>query len=343
MGQARRCRGRLTIRFVFKVPWLGESSCPRCATLESSGRFCFLHVRFGGFEGSATLGQSETLDVTLLKAQREILKFVTLPSPPQIVGRINAILENPDAGILDIAEEIARDPPLAAKVLRVANSAFYGLQEPAQDIWRASIVLGIHVLRTIVLRVAVVQGFEHVQSPPELDLRTLWKHSILTGQVSRDLSNCFGGPRSIASEEIYTCGLLHDLGKIVMLEGQRDKYLEVLRDAAEHAWPAYMSEVKIFGFNHPQVGALVALHWNLPAEISQAIEFHHGPVSKLRTKPEVALVALGDHLANCAQEGVPVAESTLRDHPALATWGLTREAVAEAAERASEALSSIEI
>ncbi len=227
---------------------------------------------------------------------------VSIPTLPEVVVRIQNLIAQEGAGTAEIGALVAEDPPLAAKVLRIANSAFYGLSGECLSTEHASTVLGVKVLKNIVTQVAVMDLFEHVENPC-LNVADLWSHAIFTAQLCAMLSNRAKKAGGLASEEYYVCGLLHDVGKLVMLDGLGERYLEVVRTAQEHKAPLHQVERKLLSFSHTDVGAMVAKRWDLPEEVGNAIQFHHGPRNRVAGSPVVSLVAHANLLAHRLMEG----------------------------------------
>jgi HD-like signal output (HDOD) protein len=244
-----------------------------------------------------------------LATKEIVLGTVSIPTVPDAVVRLNAVLEDPDAGVADIGKAVAQDPAITAKALSIANSSFYGLREPATSAERAAIVLGTRVIRNIVLQASLIQNYEHIQSTPEVNIDDLWRHSILTARLCRAVAERWSRPSDLGPEDLYTCGLLHDLGRIILLDSKAEEYIQVLQEARQRKKPTAGFEVERFGFSHADVGGMVAFLWKLPEKIREALEYHHGPRSKIDADPIVAAVVLADQLANRVQErAVPTAQ-----------------------------------
>jgi HD-like signal output (HDOD) protein len=233
------------------------------------------------------------------------------------VQEISLLVDNPKSGTAEIGALIAQDAPLAAKVLRIAGSAYYGLRERCLSTEQASSVLGVRVLRNVVTQAAVIQQFHHLQSIPGCSSDELWRHGILTAQACREIARHSQGCGALTPDEFYTCGLLHDLGKIVMLDSLGEDYVEVHQEAESSGDRLHQLEELRFGFNHTDVGALVALRWNLPTAAASAIQYHHGPRQCLEDDPVVTLVANANLVAHRVAAGnMEAAELTLDEETA---------------------------
>jgi putative nucleotidyltransferase with HDIG domain len=255
---------------------------------------------------------------------------LSIPTIPEVVQRVAALVEDPESGTAEIGEVISGDAPLAAKVLRIANSAFYGLSGTCVSTEQASTILGVRVLRNIVTQVAVIQQFEHLEHIKDFHIGELWRHAILTGHVCSFLAKKCRRTVHQAPEELYVCGLLHDVGKIVMLDGLGDAYVSMAREARDNGLPLFVAEKRRFGFNHTDVGAIVATRWGLPQSIALAIQFHHGPREKVATNTVVSLVANANLFVHRVVEGNPAAASRVFDGETAGFLGLAPRDINEA-------------
>ena len=222
-----------------------------------------------------------------------------------MVVRLNELLDDPDVCIDEVARAVSEDPSISAMVLRNVNSAYYGLREPVHNIERAAMVLGIRELHKIVLQVAVLQQFDHLKPSPAFDPSALWRHSILTGRIAQDLAQEGRIPLPVAREDLYTCGLLHDIGKVILYDNFGEQYLEVVAESHDTGRDLWLCETDAFQFSHPAIGGVVALQWALPAEVEAAIAHHHGPADRIASAGVVTITALADVIANAVQAGEP--------------------------------------
>lgn len=232
-----------------------------------------------------------------LEAQRRLTDKITIPSPPEIVMRITSMVDDPNVRLSEVGAVVARDPSIAAKVLRIANSPFYGLSKPVISTEQAATVIGGRSLRNIAMQASLVGRYEHLAQQFDFDLPELWTHSILTAQLCQELAGRVSTPCDLGPEELYTCGLLHDMGKAVLLDALGDEYDAVYRTAKETGVAIHVVEERVLSFTHLEVGAIVAQRWQLPEAVSRAIRFHHGPRDEVVANPSVAVVALCDQLA----------------------------------------------
>ena len=122
-------------------------------------------------------------------AIEHLLQTVTIPTLPGVVSRINALLNDPESGMPEVAEVIVQDASISAKVLRMANSAYYGLAQPVASIQQAALVLGGQVLRNIAMQASVIQKYDHLESTSDFDVKVVWKHAVSTAQTAQSLAH----------------------------------------------------------------------------------------------------------------------------------------------------------
>lgn len=233
--------------------------------------------------------------------ERRLGGTLSLPSLPSIVSRLTELCRDPDAGIRDVAALVACDPPLCARTLRIVNSAYIGLRMPVLSIEHATAVLGMDALQNLVVQASLGDLFQHLHHRPNFDVRGLWKHSILTGRIAHQLS-----PRAragIDEDELEMAGLLHDIGKFVLLDLERDAYVDLVKRADVEQRNVSELEREVLGYDHTEVGAVLAQRWGLPESVERCIALHHrmDDIAALR-EPGVAAMIFSDRLARAVQE-----------------------------------------
>lgn len=279
--------------------------------------------------------------------KKEALKALgprlVLPSPPDVVVRINAMIADRTCGPQEIGRVVGHDPALAARVLSTANSSFYGLQEPVSSTEQAATVIGVRSLRNIAMQASIAQRYEHLEGLPDFDVNDLWDHSERTAQLSQLLGAASRRDLELAPDEFYTCGLLHDIGKVALLESLGEEYVDVLRTAREARVPLHHREQEVLEFTHVDVGALIAARWKLPPPVALSIAYHHGPNARVLEYPVVAVVAIADQLAyrvgqpDFEEAGVSLAELAER---VLEVTPAAFQRVVEAARGGQQALEA---
>ena len=144
--------------------------------------------------------------------KKRLSNIQNLPALPVVVNNVIKLTQNPDSTAFEIAEAIAQDQTLASKVLRTANSAYYGFPKKITTINYAIVVLGLNNIKNIVLSTSIMTQFPMMGKDSLFDLKDFWKHSLLCGIISKKISSHIGIKNS---DEIFMCGLLHDFGKLI--------------------------------------------------------------------------------------------------------------------------------
>ena len=189
-------------------------------------------------------------------AEQLIEGQLNLPTLPLIVARINALVDDPEVGTRQIGQAVNEDAPMAAQVLRIANSALYGLRAKVLSTEHATAILGVRQLRNIAMQASVIKEFKQMGKSPALDLEAHWRCSILTSQLCSEISRKCRARVGLAPEEFHVVGLLLNIGKIVLLECLGERYAKILQDAAEEGLEHQEAEQRALGFDHAKVGAL---------------------------------------------------------------------------------------
>jgi len=217
-----------------------------------------------------------------------------LPTLPTVYAHVTAIMDNPNSSVADVGEIVSRDQAIVAKLLRIVNSAFYGLSQKVTTVPRAMAVVGFRALKDLILTVTVMPMLKQSGGDNGADQRAFWTHAITSAAAARALARVLQLPEP---EELFTAGLLHDIGKIAEYWFLKDGYAEVIDRASERHVPVFEAEREVFGFTHAQVGRLLADRWQFPTKLVHAIGSHHSPSSVPAFQQETALIHLADILA----------------------------------------------
>jgi HD-like signal output (HDOD) protein len=230
--------------------------------------------------------------------------IVTLPTIPAVLADLNAIISNPDSSAADVGKIISRDPPTASKVLRLANSAYYGLRNKVTTINHAVTMLGFNIIRNLVLTATVFDFSEKDSVAGLFEVERFWRHSAGTGVAARIVARETFARSERPGEEFFICGLLHDLGKIVFVHNLREKFEAALRLCQEKGVPLYEAEKATIGCTHAEVGALLAKRWSLSPMIVSSVAYHHAPLeASADDARRAAVIHVADILARAKKIG----------------------------------------
>ncbi|MCB9877552.1 MAG: HDOD domain-containing protein [Planctomycetes bacterium] len=263
---------------------------------------------------------------------------VNIPTIPTVLTEITDIVNSEDGSAKDAAAVIEKDPAIATRALRLVNSSFYGLKNPVSNINLACSILGLKVIKNLVVQATVLQTFGAGKQQNGFDADWLWDHSFKTAVACRMLAERSPVANGMAKDDAYTCGLIHDIGKLILLESQEERFLESLQTCTASGMPLAKAEGEVFGFNHAHVGGLLANRWKLAPGVQAAVMYHHSPATNAEDWARGFLVKAGNTFAHLAAAGTDGGyRGDLLDDDSLEVLGLTPEQRAEILEAAAEA------
>jgi putative nucleotidyltransferase with HDIG domain len=214
-----------------------------------------------------------------------------LPALPAVVQKVMELTEDPRSSAQDIEAVLKKDQSLTAEVLRLANSAFYGIPRRISTVSEATVFLGFKTVKSVVLTASCRSMMQRKLSGYFLERGELWKHSLSAALSAQLLSKKVKFPHP---EAAYTAGLLHDIGKLILDTYLKESYQEVLKQVEEGEVTFLEAEEEILGFNHAAVGARLAERWGFPSSLTEAIGFHHQPEKASEAPKLCAIVHLAD-------------------------------------------------
>ncbi len=222
----------------------------------------------------------------------------TLFSLPDVALRINELIDRPDTQAADLAEVILCDPALAARLLRLINSAYYALPHPVDTVSQAIYLIGQRELRDLVMTTSTVNLFKGLP-PEQVNMEQFWFHSIACGIAARELARRCRLPEG---ERLFLAGLLHGVGKLVFYSQCAGRYREVLQQVAQGG-NAMAAERQVFGFTYAEVSAALLQHWRLPERLWMAVAHHLEPAAAPNYWLEAAMIHVACAIADSLQPG----------------------------------------
>lgn len=232
-----------------------------------------------------------------------IMTAADLPTIPIVAIKVMQLIESDCATSEELAKIVSSDPAVAARVLKISNSSFYGCRRQIQTLSSAIVILGFSTLKSLVVAASVKQ----VYRPYGLTEKMLWEHSFAAGLAARIIAN---RTRAANEEEAFLAGLFHDIGKIIMNTLDRDKFQEVMQHCYNEGTSFGKAEQGVYPFTHDEVGAYVIKKWNFPEILTNAVLQHHKLEFDALEDPALvnltAVVALADLF--CLKLGIGVRE-----------------------------------
>ena len=226
-------------------------------------------------------------------------KVKSFPTMPGAGAKMLALLEEPDTTISEIEDVLRYDPGLTANVLKLANSAYFGVPSKIGSLKQAVILLGLKRLMQLVVASCVSAIMDKSVPGYDLPAGDMWRHSIAVSLAAEALVK---NKKKIKTEDFFTPALLHDVGKLVLGAFVKEE-LEAIENIAAKGVPFVVAENMILGTDHAEIGARILSYWNLPADIINAVRWHHDPDSADVSNAQVDVVYLANLLCHPPNTG----------------------------------------
>ena len=269
-------------------------------------------------------------------------KTLDIPSLPTGMAGIVSVASSENATAEDVAQAIMLDPALSTKVLRMANSAFYGRLTKAETITQAVVTLGFSAVKTLALAASVMDHVLPDKSVDGLDWRAFWLHCVATGAASEMVSRRISGSRR-GGEALFVAGLLHDVGKLVIARNVPEEYAQAVALAREENIELHEAESRVLGTDHTAVGALLTQEWRIPEVVARPVTDHHSKQPYTEIENEVVSVRAANMLTKLVYGGYLVeTESGVTDELIAEATGLDLADVADLVDELPDRVSECE-
>jgi len=265
-----------------------------------------------------------TINTELLRKRVERLEG--LPTLPSVASTLVSLTQSPQTSATQVGELISQDQALTSRVLKLVNSAYYGFPKQITTVNHAVVILGFNRVKNIVLAASIF-GLKGQRLPQRFNAPGLWQHSLGAAVAARTAAREFGRGDS---EEAFVCGLLHDVGKLVLAQVAPADYDRCLAGAEERDELILITEREILGADHAEVGSWLAEQWRLPPAVVSAVCRHHTPTASRKDRDAAWVTHLGDILARALQIGwagdrsIPRIDPVLAQETGLSAAGLDR-------------------
>jgi putative nucleotidyltransferase with HDIG domain len=208
-----------------------------------------------------------------------IEKLEELPTLPTIVYELSKIINDPMSSTSDVEKIMANDQSLTTKVLKLVNSAYYAIPGGVSSLDRAIAYAGYDTVHQLVLSASIIKALDTKHGPSTFDINEFWKHSLGVAVAAETIAKFVRYP---TPQDLFTCGLVHDMGKVALFTLAPETVEEISRLAETDGISYQEAEVKLEIPNHTTIGYLLAQKWTLPSQFMACIKYHHQEDPSLR-------------------------------------------------------------
>jgi HD-like signal output (HDOD) protein len=250
------------------------------------------------------------------RLKQVISNIRNLPTPPIVFEQIQKVLNDPETSVSDVSKILSEDPAMSVKVLKLTNSAFYGLSREVESVQHAVMIIGLEAVKNLVLSASVLSMFKADKLNKEYH-ENFWRHSLASALAARLIANEHRDGRVFNPDPAFSSGLIHDIGKMIICCFMPVEHKQVQAYLDEHPSATELeAEVAEIGFNHAQLGRQLAITWKLPEKLADTIGFHHSPDMENNSDNFAHLINLADYAGHI---GAPVSDESCKRaklHPA---------------------------
>ena len=223
----------------------------------------------------------------------------SLGSYGPVLDEIEEALQSPQCSLVTMGEAIEKEPDLTARLLRLANSSFYGFSNRLATVAEAVSLIGIQQVQDLILASSIVERFAGV-GDDLVSMESFWRHSLACGLGARLIAMERRLPKA---DKYFVAGLLHDIGRMVLYSQAPAWAQQVFRAYGAERILLREAEMLVLGYDHQQIGEALLRHWKYPTNLVMAVGNHHRPAMSEGAREEAAVVHLSDHLVNAMRIG----------------------------------------
>ncbi len=237
-------------------------------------------------------GKGETVDLNRLRM--ELQSIDTFKSPPSLLQEILTVTEDPRSGAKDVQAMVERDMSCSVKLLKLANSAYYGFSRQIKTVREAIVIIGLDGVKNVVMSLGIADAFTKGSATERSFLSNLWVHSMATATAAAVLSKSVS---NLSPSVAYCAGLLHDFGKVILCQHFRSEYEKVVITVRDEKLSILTVERNLLGVDHTTVGCWIAEAWDLPDVVTEILRDHHSNGPWEESRRYIPLVGIADALA----------------------------------------------
>lgn len=227
------------------------------------------------------------------KAALVLRHIERMPSLSPTVAKIMQVANDPTSSANDLNKVISLDPVLAAKVLKLVNSAYFGFSDKVTSTVRAIVVLGLNTIKNLALSTAALETMA-MKGSSAINMDDFWRHLLGTGVVAKLIARKIGINKNFL-EDYFLAGLMHDMGKIILNRINPEGYKKVIDVCKAKGVDLQLVESRVFGINHAEIGELLGNKWGLQSQLIEAMAYHHSPDT---ASPDNRKIVLAIYISN---------------------------------------------
>lgn len=286
------------------------------------------------------LDTADTAKQVVDKALASIGDIATLP---EITIRIIELVEDASSTARDLHEVIKNDPALSVKVLKVVNSAFYGLPGQVASVDRAIILLGLSAVKNITIAASIARLFKGKRISERFTATDLWRHSVAVAVAARTLAKC--SPHPAMADEMFVAGLIHDIGMLIERQTFPEEFADVINRCSDEDADFLQCERELIGADHQAFGVGLTTKWKFPRHLRAAVGFHHNPQQlSVEHRNMATLIQLADIIACQQQIGFYLtAQRSVISEEMMERLGLRMEQIEELHQSLPDLVADAEI
>ncbi len=206
------------------------------------------------------------------KVEKIVATIEQIPTLPIISDHIQTLFKDDDVSVKQLESIIEKDPPLAAKLIKLVNSSFYGLLNKIGSIEHALVILGFREVRNVVLGFTIQSHFNNIKG--SFDPKRFWKHSVVCSQIAKYLGKHYN---TVDDGTFFLSGLIHDIGKLVIDQYFPEEFSQITDVISSENITFSKAEKEVLGVTHYQVGAKLLQQWQFPRKVTMQVFYHHAP------------------------------------------------------------------
>ncbi len=252
-----------------------------------------------------------------LLRKETLRKIVTgiknLPSLPRLYNKIVAEMQSPEGSLKEVGYLISQDISMSAKILQLVNSAFFGLPRKITDPQQAAVFVGIETLKSLVLSIHVFSSLSKDAESYGFSPVNMWRHSLRTGRLAGDIVRAEKADRRVV-EEAMIAGMLHDIGKLIILLEMPKQYNEVMNLVDTTGCSSVDAEYSIMDTSHAELGAYLLGLWGLPNNVVESVAFHHKPSKLTERMFAMSPETTKDNSVHVRSKGVKLKQQSIADY-----------------------------